>query len=239
MVGAAQDRRDAGWSAGMNSVKDSAFWRRDCPGLAGLAPEAARLLDDLSPVEVEAGASLFSPGAACQGFVVVLSGGVRVTLNSESGRSLLLYRVGPGETCVQTTLCLMAGRDYSAEGVTEKPTRLIVIPRARFESLMRAEDFRAFVFERFGARLDDMTRVLETIAFTRIDARLAQALLDRAGAAGEVTATHQQLADDIGSAREVVSRQLKIFAREGLVEAGRGALVLRDAAAPRALTRVT
>ena len=223
----------------MSFANENGPWRGRCEGLRALAPATARLLDDLTPVDIAAGATLFSPGGACQGFVIVLDGAVRVTLTSSSGRSLLLYRVGPGETCVQTTLCLTAGRSYSAEGVTEKPTRVIVIPRARFASLMRAEDFRAFVFERFGARLDDMTRVLETIAFTRIDARLAQALLDRAGAAGEVTATHQQLADDIGSAREVVSRQLKIFAREGLVEAGRGALVLRDAAALRALTRVT
>ena len=236
MVGAASIRA---WGPGMNSVKDSASWRAACPGLAGLAPETARLVDDLNPVDVEAGAALFSPGAACQGFVVVLSGGVRVTLTSESGRSLLLYRVGPGETCVQTTLCLMAGRDYSAEGVTEKPTRILVIPRARFEALMQAADFRAFVFERFGARLDDMTRVLETIAFTRIDARLARALIARADARGEVAATHQELADDIGSAREVVSRQLKTFAQDGLIEAGRGAIHLRDAAALAALARVT
>lgn len=223
----------------MSFANENGPWRGRCEGLRALAPATARLLDDLTPVDIAAGATLFSPGRACQGFVIVLDGAVRVTLTSSSGRSLLLYRVGPGETCVQTTLCLTAGRSYSAEGVTEKPTRLIVIPRARFESLMRAEDFRAFVFERFGARLDDMTRVLETIAFTRIDARLAQALLDRADAAGEVTATHQQLADDIGSAREVVSRQLKVFTREKLVEAGRGALVLRDAAALRALARVT
>ena len=207
--------------------------------LDGFEPDVAAELDRLPRHRLPAGTVLFRPGDDAQGFVLVSRGAVSVFLTGRNGREISLYDVRPGQTCVQTTLCLTAGRSYSAEGVTEKPTRLIVIPRARFESLMRAEDFRAFVFERFGARLDDMTRVLETIAFTRIDARLAQALLDRAGAAGEVTATHQQLADDIGSAREVVSRQLKIFAREGLVEAGRGALVLRDAAALRALTRVT
>ena len=223
----------------MKYANENSEWRRLCPALRALPPAAARLLDDLAPSDVAAGATLFSPGSACQGFVVVIKGSVRVSLTSASGRTLLLYRVGPGETCVQTTLCLMGGRDYSAEGVTERPTRIALIPPARFESLMRTAEFRAFVFERFGARLDDMTRALETVAFIRIEARLARALVVRAEADGLVRATHQQLADDIGSAREVVSRQIKAFARDGLVEAGRGALRLRNPAALRALASVT
>lgn len=223
----------------MSVASQGQTWRRNCAGLANLGVEAGRLLDDLAPITVDAGVALFSPGGACPGFVIVIDGCVRVTLTSASGRSLVLYRVGPGETCVQTTLCLMAGRDYSAEGVTERPTRIVVIPRARFEALMADTAFRGFVFDRFGARLDDVTHVLETIAFTRIDARLAQALLTRADARGEVAATHQDLADEIGSAREVVSRQLKSFAQDGLIEAGRGALALRDVAGLKALSRVT
>lgn len=223
----------------MSVAAQDGSWLGLCPGLAGLGREAARWLDDLSPIAVEAGVTLFSPGGACPGFVIVVEGCVRVTLTSATGRSLLLYRVGPGETCVQTTLCLMAARDYTAEGVTEKRTRIVVIPRARFDALMGDAAFRAFVFDRFGARLDDVTHVLETIAFTRIDARLARALLQRSGPGGEVAATHQELADDIGSAREVVSRQLKSFAQDGLIEAGRGVLALRDVAGLKALSRVT
>jgi CRP/FNR family transcriptional regulator len=173
--------------------------------------------------------TLFSPGSACQGFVLVLEGVVRVAVTAENGRRLLLYRVAPGETCVQTTLCLMGGLDYSAEGVAESDLRLVVVPPAVFNRLLReSPDFARFVFERFGSRLAEMTRLIETIAFLRVDARLAAALLARADAAGALAATHQALAEDLGAAREVVSRQLAEFQRAGLLRLGRGHIALID-----------
>lgn len=205
------------------------FWIEAVPALAGLEPDARALLADLQPMDIEAGRTLFSPGAACTGFAVVLSGCIRVGLNSETGRALVLYRVRADEVCVQTTLCLMGNQDYSAEGVTETPVRLVMIPAARFDSLMAiSKIFRTFIFQRFGARLQDISRVLETVAFARIDARLAQVLLDRADAAGRVVATHQALADEVGTAREVVSRQLDALAKAGLVRTGRGEVTLLD-----------
>lgn len=207
-------------------------WIDGLPGLAALEPEARALVADLQPMEIEAGRTLFSPGAACSGFAVVLAGSVRVGLNSESGRALVLYRVGADEVCVQTTLCLMAGQDYSAEGVTETNVTLVMIPAARFDRLIAmSKIFRTFVFQRFGARLQDISKLLETVAFARIDSRLAQVLLARADTAGRVAATHQALAEEVGTAREVVSRQLDALAKAGLVRTARGEVTLLDRAA--------
>lgn len=211
---------------------ESRGWIDGLPGLAALEPEARALVADLQPMEIEAGRTLFSPGAACSGFAVVLAGSVRVGLNSESGRALVLYRVGADEVCVQTTLCLMAGQDYSAEGVTETNVALVMIPAARFDRLIAmSKVFRTFVFQRFGARLQDISRLLETVAFARIDSRLAQVLLARADTAGRVAATHQALAEEVGTAREVVSRQLDALAKAGLVRTARGEVTLLDRAA--------
>ncbi len=217
-----------------------ASWIDDVAALNGLEPEARALVADLQPMTLEAGRVLFSPGAACSGFAMVLSGVVRVGVNSDTGRALVLYRVSADEVCVQTTLCLMAGLEYSAEGVTETPVRLVMIPAARFDRLMAVSRiFRTFVFQRFGARMQDISRLLEMVAFVRVDSRIAQALLARADADGKVAATHQSLAEEIGTAREVVSRQLDAFAKSGLVRTARGEIALLDRAGLEARASVT
>lgn len=215
-------------------------WIDSVPALARLEPAARELVADLQPFEIDAGKMLFSPGAACSGFAVVLSGVIRVGVISEGGRALTLYRVSKDEVCVQTTLCLMAGLDYTAEGMTETQVRLVMIPAARFDGLMAVSKvFRTFVFSRFGARLQDISKLLETIAFARIDARLAATLLARADAAGKIVATHQALAEEVGTAREVVSRQLEAFAKAGLVQTARGEVRLIDRVALEARASVT
>ena len=193
---------------------------------------ARQSLAALRPIEIGRGKSLFAPGVACNGFVLVLEGRIRVSLTAENGRTLVLYRVTPGETCVQTTLCLMGGLDYSAEGYAETPLRLVIVPQSLFHLLLReSPGFAQFVFASFGARLSDMTRLIETVAFARVDARLAGALLARAAGRPALVATHQDLADEIGAAREVVSRQLALFQQAGLVKLARGRIALVDRAA--------
>ncbi|MBL8590969.1 MAG: Crp/Fnr family transcriptional regulator [Methylobacteriaceae bacterium] len=196
----------------------------------------------LRPRAAPAGAVLFAPGSACQGFVLVLSGRVRVDMTGRGGRTLLLYRVGPSETCVQTTLCMLGESFYTAEGVAETPIDFVVVPPPLFERAMADSDaFRRFVFARFAARLGEMMRLLETIAFVRVDARLAAALCARAGegAAASLAVTHQQLAEDVGTAREVVSRQLEGFRRDGLVALRRGRIDILDRPGLESLAGVT
>ncbi len=209
-------------------------WLDAFPALSGLDPPSRAALSVLPEMSFAKGRCLFAPGAHCAGFVLLLSGRIRVGLTAGNGRRLVLYRVVPGETCVQTTLCLLGGMDYTAEGVAESELRLVIVPPVLFQRLLRESPaFARFVFERFGARLSEMTRLIETIAFLRVDARLAAALIARAGERGAVVATHQELAEDIGAAREVVSRQLALFRRAGFVRLGRGrvAIVNRSALA--------
>lgn len=204
-------------------------WARDA--LPDLAPEDAARLDALPVMALPRGERLFVPGELAQGFAVVLSGRVEVSLTGPSGREILLYAVEPGQSCIQSTLGLLGDEPYSGEAVTVQDTRLALIPAPLFRALMaRSDAFRGHVFRALAQRMTDMTSLLERVAFTRVESRLAAALLDLAE--GEaVAATHAELAARIGSAREVVSRRLEAMARRGLVTTDRGRVVLRDAAA--------
>jgi CRP/FNR family transcriptional regulator len=149
---------------------------------------------------------------------------------------MLLYAVMPGDTCIQTTLGLLGEQAYGGEAFAETPVTAVQIPKAMFDRLMADSPvFRTFVFRAFGARMGEVIQVVEMVAFVRIEARLAAALLARADADGRVAATHQDLAVAIGSAREVVSRRLEAFQKAGYVALERGVVKLVDAAGLRQL----
>lgn len=197
-------------------------------GLPPVADDTARQLDDLTAQTCPQGTTLFHPGDAVQGFVLVLSGRVDVFLTGPTGREILLYSVEPGQSCVQSTLGLMGGEDYSAEAVTQTTCELVLVPRDLFLRLIHADaGFRSFVFEAFAKRMQSMMHLVEKVAFLRVEARLAQALLDLA-ANGEVHATQADLATRVGTAREVVSRRLDALARRGVLTHERGRVVLTD-----------
>lgn len=198
--------------------------------LPGLDAGMVARLDALPAMEVPAGKCLFRAGDSAQGFAMVLDGRVEVTLTATSGREILLYAIEPGQSCIQTTLGLMGDAPYSGEATTVTPARIVMIPAAEFARLMDASTvFRAFVFRAFAARMAELTALLESVAFTRIEARLARALLDQAQGA-TVQATHADLAARIGSAREVVSRQLERWAGQGLIATQRGHITILDRA---------
>jgi CRP/FNR family transcriptional regulator len=183
-------------------------------------------------VSVPAGATLFEEQAPCQGFPMVLSGEVRVARGSSLGRALELYRVGPGELCVVSASCLFGQHLLSANGVTTSPTRLAVLTPPAFDACCEHEPFRRFVFGVFADRLADLMALAEAVAFQRLDQRLAAALLGH----GEVLhASHQALADELGTVREMVTRLLRRFERSGWLTLGRERIELRDAAALRRL----
>lgn len=203
--------------------------------IGALSAQAQRELSHLHEMPLPKGAVLFRPGDRPQGFLVVMSGRVEVFLTGANGREILLYAVGPGQSCVQTTLGLTGGEDYSGEALVAEDSRAVMIPAALFERLMDQEPgFRRFVLRAFGRRMADVTRLLERVAFGRIEARLAAELLDLARG-NVVAATQAELAARIGSAREVVSRRLEAFQRQGWVETDRGQVRLTDAPALRAV----
>lgn len=184
-------------------------------------------------VHLPRGTVLFRPDDACSGFVVVHAGTVKVSLLAENGREIVLYRVRPGEICLQTFGCLVNHSMYSAEGLAETDLSLEVIPAGEFQRRV-AEDaaFRARLFAAVANRFADLERLVEDVALSSVAARLARALLRLQDGAGVVTATHEALATEIGSARAVVSRQLGQFSRDGLIASGRGHIAI---AAPEAL----
>lgn len=208
------------------------------PLLGGLEPDALAVLrQSAARLEIPRGTVLFQPGSLCQSFLMMIEGSVRVQMLSETGREIVLYRVGRGETCILTTVCLMTRQDYSAEGVAETDLRALALASRPFQDLLaRSAVFREFVFASFGSRLNGFMMLVEEVAFRRIDLRLARFLLDHRDARGALDTTHQALAVELGTAREVVSRQLKEFERRGLVDLARGHILLRD---PAALERLS
>ena len=178
-------------------------------------------------MEVPQGTVLFRPEDACQGFVVVHGGTIKVTLTAENGREIVLYRVRPGEICLQTFGCLVNRTTYSAEGVAETDCTLEIVPASAFEQMVESDGaFRSRLFGAVAARFADLERLVEDVALSSVAERLARALLRLAAGGDAVDATHEALASEIGSAREVVSRQLAAFAREGLIGVTRGHIAL-------------
>jgi len=204
------------------------------PPLAGIddTEREAVLAGEMQRVTLPAGTVLFQEGAPCRGFPLVLAGAVRVARGSPGGRSLELYRVTPGELCVVSTSCLFGRTPMSAHGQTSEPTELVVLSPAGFDRWVSHEAFRRFVFGVFADRLADLMTLAEAVAFQRLDQRLAGALL---GHGASVHTTHQALADELGTVREIVTRLLKRFERVGWLRLARERIDVLDSVALRAV----
>ncbi len=211
-------------------------WTGEAPALATLEDPARQRLESLRPTEAPRGAVLFRPGEAVKGYVIVLAGSVAVNLVGPGGRDILLYRVQPGQACIQSTLGLMSGEDYSGEAITETDSRVVLIPRALFLDLVDTSPaFRTLVFAAFAERMQSMMHVLERIAFQKVESRLAAYLLERAGPDGTLAATQADIATAIGTAREVISRRLDALERRGAIRRARGTVHLGNPELLRAL----
>ena len=197
------------------------------PALAALTQEeiAALCKPEVTAVIAE-GTELFAERHACRGFPLLIEGSIKVVKNTPAGREMLLYRVEPGGSCVITSSCLLGHTHYTARGIAETPLRLLMLPTALFEKLIAGNAaFRDFVFHLLAERIAELMLLVEEVAFHRLDQRLAKLLL---GKGEPINATHQTLADELGSVREIVSRLLKGFAAQGLVTLGRERIELVD-----------
>lgn len=201
------------------------------PTLADIDPATlAAALAQAQLLAVPAGTALFDERQPCQGFPFILAGAVRVVKAAANGRELPLYRVLPGETCIITSSCLLGHADYNARGVTEGATELVFLPRPQFDILLASPPFRDFVFGLFAERIAELMQLVEEVAFRKLDQRLAALLL---GKGRLLHVTHQQLADELGSVREMITRLLKGFAEQGLVALSREQVEILDAAGLR------
>ena len=191
------------------------------------AQEFGRMLAEGTLRQVEAGTVMFDEAQPCNGFPFVLEGAIGVSKFSENGREIQLYSVAAGESCILSSSCLLGSVDHSAHGVALSATTVFILPRPTFERLLRTSDaFRHYVFGLFAARISDLMQTVEEVAFKRLDQRLAALLLRRGPT---VRATHQQLADELGSVREIVSRIARNFASQGLIRTGREQITILNA----------
>lgn len=180
------------------------------------------VLSSLQPLHFEHGKILFRAGDPCQGLPLVLNGTVKVQMTGLSGHSIVLYRMGADDICTLSIGCLMTGDGFRAEAVVEEDAEVFMVPRGLFDRLMdQSAGFRLGIMESYGRRLNDLMLLVEEVAFRRMDERLVHWLAARAGQS-EIRITHQELAVELGTAREVVSRLLKEQERQGNVRLSRG-----------------
>lgn len=186
----------------------------------GVLQAAANLM------HLPAGTVVFDENQPCQGFPLLLSGNIRVIKTAPNGRELQLYRVMPGESCILTSSCLLGNTRYHARGIAELDLDMVLLPAAAFHNLLgKQEAFRIYVFHLFSDRLTDLMQLVSAVAFQKLDQRLANLLASKPG---PIHSTHQALADELGSAREIVSRLLKGFAEQGWVRLGREQIDITD-----------
>ena len=190
------------------------------------APLLAKVQETATLVRAPAGRRLFGDGSACTHYVLLVEGTIRVAKLSPDGHEILLYRLNPGESCVLTTVALLGGAPYTAIGTAESRVCLFGVPQRLFlEMILRSAAFRTFVFSFVSHRLAHLMALVDDVAFRRVDQRLASRLLaDRE----PVAMTHQMLADELGTSREVVSRILETFQRSGMIRLGRKRIDIVD-----------
>ena len=205
-------------------------WTERFRGTRGLPrPVRDRLLASARVIRVAKGSQVFHRDKVPDSLFFLYEGTLRVSQSSDSGRDIVLYRVEAGESCVLTTACMLAEETYNTEGFAETDLTAVVLPKPVFDQLVAEEPaFRDFVLAAYSRRLIDLLRVVDDVAFGRIDVRLAQRILTLAGPKDEVAATHQQLASELGTAREVISRVLQDFQKRGLIELSRGHISLKN-----------
>jgi CRP/FNR family transcriptional regulator len=189
------------------------------PCLQALPELLALPLSEIPVKHFKKGSSLFDEGAVCPGIPFVMAGEVRVLKASASGRALYLYSVLAGESCVISQGCLLGQQHYNARGVVHTDVTLCMISKELFDQLLAVHaPFRRFVFALFAERFAELMILIEEVAFKRLDQRLARLLVHRAPV---LNVTHQSLADDLGSVREIVTRLLHQFADDGWVALSR------------------
>jgi CRP/FNR family transcriptional regulator, anaerobic regulatory protein len=210
-------------------------WIEAFPSLRDLSEDTrCRLLAGCSIIELSEGSRIFGPGQAPENFLLLLDGLIRVQQVAANGREIVLYRVAAGETCALTTACLLGYEEYHAEAIAETDIRAAVIRRGSFDELIASSsEFRRFVFTTFSLRVTSIFRLIEEVIFSRVDVRLAQLLAKSSSAS--IHATHQSLANELGSAREVISRLLNEFQRRNWVRLSRGSIEITDLSALKAL----
>jgi CRP/FNR family transcriptional regulator, anaerobic regulatory protein len=186
---------------------------------------------------IPAGHDVFTQGDNVEAIALLLSGAMRVYKLAENGREITLYRFGSGESCILTANAILSKQTFSAIATVEREAEAIMIPADKFRDWVRRYDgWRDFVFELLSQRLTSLMEIVDEVTFRRMDIRVAALLLERSRAHNPLTITHQEIAAELGSSREVISRILENLASQGWLRIGRGAIEILDSESLHNLT---
>jgi CRP/FNR family transcriptional regulator len=182
-----------------------------------------------SLTRISAGKDIFLEGDQVGGIALLISGVVRVYKIGETGREITLYRFGLGESCILSANAILSQRSFPAIATVEEDAEAVMIPAETLREWVRRHDlWRDFIFDLLTQRLVSVMVIVEEVAFHRMDTRIGTYLLERSRLANPVTVTHHEIAAELGSSREVISRILGEFARQGLIELARGTIKILD-----------
>ena len=186
----------------------------------------------------EKGTRVYSSERECLGMLFVMQGEMRTYLLSEEGREVTLFRIYPNDLCVLSASCVISQISFDTQMSAQKDTEALMIP-PNIVLLLKEKNLsvRCFLYELATKRFSDVMWAMQQILFKRLDQRLALFLMQESQRLGTDTIhmTHEQIAQQISSAREAVARMLKQFSEDGLVELKRGAIRLLDQKGLKAL----
>ncbi len=184
--------------------------------------------------KIPVGRDVFVEGDRIDAIALLISGAVRVYKIGETGREITLYRFGHGESCILTANAILSQKSFPAIATVEREAEAVMIPADTFRDWVRRYDlWREFVFDLLSERLSSVMEIVDEVAFQRMDTRIAAFLLERSQTGNPIAITHQEIAAELGSSREVISRILIDFASQGLVRSGRGSIEILDSDALR------
>lgn len=208
----------------------SDHWLSAYPALDSINdPEWRKIARSVHHLRAPAGTRLFRDGESCLYYFLVVDGSVQVQKTTSDGHEIVLYHVNAGQTCELTTSCMLGGEEYVADAVAITPVHVVLISKEQFnEAVLNSPSFRKFVYASLDKGVADLVSLIGTVAFVHVDVRLAQQLIESQDPCHLVRATHQDIARELGTAREVISRRLKGFERNGWVKLHRGWIEIVD-----------
>jgi CRP/FNR family transcriptional regulator, anaerobic regulatory protein len=200
------------------------------PILQRAGPELVReFQQSASFARIPAGQDIFVEGDRTEAIALLISGVVRVYKIGESGREITLYRFGSGESCILTANAILSQQTFPAIATVERETEAVMIPADKFREWVRRHDqWREFVFDLFSQRLTSVLAIVDEVVFSHMDRRVAALLLKKASLQNPLHITHQEIAAELGSSREVISRLIEDFASQEIVHSGRGTIEVLD-----------
>ena len=178
-------------------------------------------------------------GNECTGIILIRTGSLRLYILSDEGKEITLYRLFPGEMCMLSASCVLNNITFDVFVDAEENSECIIVGGCAYAALSeRCDSAKIFALETALSRFSDVMWVMQQILFMSMDKRLAIFLLDEMSKTGSDTIrlTHEQIAKYMGSAREVVTRMLKYFSSEGIVELSRGGIKITDVKKLRSLS---